>query len=113
MITVEKLREFGANVEEGLGRCYGKEALYLRLVGIMVADTHFEALKEALDQNDLDKGFEAAHALKGALGNLSLSPLYDEVIEITELLREKTEMDYSDKVAKILADRDRLKEMCE
>ncbi len=32
MMTIESLKEYGANVEEGLGRCMGNDALYLRLV---------------------------------------------------------------------------------
>ena len=33
MITLEALREFGADTERGLSMCMGNEALYLRLVG--------------------------------------------------------------------------------
>ena len=32
MITIDSLREYGANVEEGLARCMGKEEFYLMLV---------------------------------------------------------------------------------
>ena len=44
---------------------------------------------------DLDAAFEAAHALKGVLGNLGLTPLYEPVAEMTECLRSKTDKDYS------------------
>ncbi|MBR2100374.1 MAG: Hpt domain-containing protein [Eubacterium sp.] len=37
----------------------------------------------ALKNNNLDEGFEIAHSLKGVLGNLSLTPLYDIMVEIT------------------------------
>ena len=47
--------------------------------------------------------------LKGALGNLSLTPLYAPVAEMTELLREKNEMDYSAMLGEILSKRAALK----
>ncbi len=113
MLTIESLKEFGADTAEGLQRCMGNEGLYLRLVGIVLQDAGFDRLKEAVEAGDLKTGFEAAHALKGALGNLSLKPVYDPVCEITELLRAGTETDYAPLLAAILAGRDRLKELAE
>ena len=56
--------------------------------------------------------FEAAHALKGVLGNLSLTPLYEPVQEITELLRNRTEMDYTPLLETILEQRKILEGLC-
>ena len=42
MLTVEKLKSFGANTDEGLGRCMKNEMLYLRLVGMVVNDQNYE-----------------------------------------------------------------------
>lgn len=94
-MTLDDLRAYGANVDEGLGRCMGMEAIYLKLVGTMQTEASFDRLENALAENNLDGAFEAAHALKGVLGNLSLTPLYDPVYEITELLRARTQMDYT------------------
>ena len=96
MITVDTLKQWGANTEEGLQRCMNNEALYLKLVGMFLANNSYNELKEAIKNDDLDKAFQAAHALKGVLGNLSLKPLYDIDFEITELLRNRTKMDYSE-----------------
>ncbi len=95
MLTIDSLRAYGADVDAGLARCMGKEDLYLRLCGYVLADTNFEQLSNSLKANDLDAAFEAAHALKGMLGNLELTPMLAPVLEITELLRARTEMDYS------------------
>ncbi len=57
-------------------------------------DKNFGKLNEAIGQNDKKAAFEAAHALKGMLGNLSLTPLVDPVTEITELLRAEKDADY-------------------
>ena len=35
MLTVEKLKEYGADTGEGLNRCMNNEAFYLRLVPFM------------------------------------------------------------------------------
>ena len=44
----------------------------------------FRALYEA---GDKAAAFEMAHALKGVLGNLALTPIYKPLSEMTELLR--------------------------
>ncbi len=111
MITIESLKNFGANTEEGIARCMGNEALYLRLVAIIPAEKNFDRLKTAIESNNLDEAFEAVHALKGALGNLALTPMYDMVVKITEPLRNRTEMDYGGMVSDLLTLRDKLSEL--
>ena len=95
MLTVEKLKQFGANTEEGLQRCMNNEAFYLKLISRFLEDKTFDKLKMEIANGNLEEAFKAAHALKGVLGNLSLTPLYVIIYEMTELLRNKTECDYS------------------
>lgn len=113
MLTIDALREMGVQPEEGLNRCLNNEEFYLTLVKTIPAEAGFQKLQEALEGNDLDAAFEAAHALKGVLGNLSLTPIYEPVYEITELLRSRTEMDYTPLMKTILEQRDKLGELCE
>ena len=108
MLTVEKLRQYGANVDEGLGRCLNNETFYLMLVNKSIQDNNFEKLKASCESGDLDQAFEAAHALKGMLANLALTPILQPVEEITEYLRARTVMDYEPLVGKILAARTQL-----
>ena len=107
-MTVQDLRAFGANVDEGLGRCMNNEAFYLRLVKMSLGDANFQKLEDSLRQGNLTEAFEAAHALKGVLGNLSLTPLYTPVSELTELLRSRTEGDYDAYLREILSLRSQL-----
>lgn len=100
MITIDALKQWGADTQEGLQRCMNNEALYLRLINMFFDKNSFGELKEAVTNDDLDKAFQAAHALKGVLGNLSLKPLSDIVFEVTELLRNRTKMDYSEYLQK-------------
>jgi len=108
MITLDSLRAYGADVDDGLRRCMNMEAFYLRLFNSLKGDTRVDDLKAALEAKDLDKAFEAAHALKGIYGNLSLTPLYKPVSEMTELLRSRTDTDYSDLMAEIIAQKEKL-----
>ena len=95
MLTIDKLREFGANVDEGIARCMGKEDFYLMLVGKVTSDTRIYQLEKQLEEKDLGAAFESAHALKGLCANLSLVPITKPVSEMTELLRKKTDTDYT------------------
>lgn len=95
MLTIDKLKSFGADVNEGLTRCMNNESFYLMLIGKALDDKRLELLNEQVAAKDLDGAFESAHALKGMYANLSLTPLSKPVIEITELLRSRTDTDYS------------------
>lgn len=107
LMTLDDLRAYGANVDEGLGRCMGMESLYLRLAESIKTDEKFDVLTRTLQAGDLDGAFEAAHALKGVLANLAITPLQLPVEEITELLRARTAMDYTDLLGRIVAERKR------
>lgn len=108
-MTLDDLIAYGANVDEGLSRCMNNESFYLRLVGTVQNEKGFDALAQAIDSGDLHAAFEAAHGLKGVLGNLSITPLYEPVSEITELLRNETQMDYTDIMQQIMDRWDRFR----
>ena len=59
-----------------------------------------------MEEGNLDDAFEHAHALKGVVGNLALTPLYETVSEITENLRAKVQTDYEVIYKKILSQRE-------
>ena len=102
MITIDELRALGADVESGLSRCVGNEALYLKLVGMGLGDAKFEELGAALNAGNLDKAFEFCHALKGVIGNLALTPLYEALSDMTEKLRAREEADYQTMYSNII-----------
>lgn len=112
MLTIDTLKEFGANTDEGMSRCFGNADFYLRLVKSVTAEQGFDTLRDAVENKDLDAAFEAAHALKGVLGNLSLTPIYEPVCEITELLRAKTDTDYTALINQITEQKELLLSLC-
>ena len=111
-MTISDLRAFGADVDSGLGRCLNNADLYLRLVKKACADSQFDLLKEAVERGDLEKAFEAAHGLKGVSGNLSLTPIYRPVSEMTELLRARASVDYRPYLEAVLSAKASLEALC-
>ena len=84
------------------------ETFYLRLVNMALDDAAFGKLSDAVGNDDRKAAFEAAHALKGVLGNLSLTPMYEKVSEMTELLRAGKDADYALLLRQLLEQRDGL-----
>lgn len=87
MSFLEELKALGANVDEGVARIAGNEALYQKLLGsfLKTLDTHYVPLD--FDGNDYAGATDDAHAIKGTSGNLSITPLYEAYTEIVDLLR--------------------------
>ena len=88
-MTLEALRAFGANTAEGMERCLNDEPFYLEMVAMTLADGNFDTLKAAMEAGDARAAFTAAHALKGAVGNVALTPVFEPLCALTELLRGK------------------------
>lgn len=53
MLTVNKLKTFGADVESGLARCMNNEAFYLKMVNMAAEDAGFERLKAAVESKEI------------------------------------------------------------
>ena len=106
-MTIEALASLGANTAEGLARCMNNEAFYLRMVGMALNDKGYDQLAESVAAGNLDAAFEAAHALKGILSNLSLTPILTPVTEATEFLRTRTAMDYTPYVKEMQEQREK------
>ena len=86
-MTIDALNAYGADISQGLGRCMNNESFYLRMVEMALRDKNFDALKAAIDSGDAHAGFEAAHALKGSIGNVALTPIFEPVSKLCEILR--------------------------
>ena len=108
-MTLEALRAFGANTAEGMERCLNDEPFYLEMVAMALADGNFDRLKTAMDAGDACAAFAHAHALKGAIGNVALTPIYEPLYALTELLRGRdAPVEGGDALlAQIMAARDR------
>ncbi len=110
-MTIEKLREFGADVNDGLERCMNNEEFYLKMVEMSLQDQKYDELLQLLEEGDLDAAFETAHALKGVAANLALTPICAPANELTELLRTKAPGNYIELYDRMMAELERLRTM--
>lgn len=105
-----KLSKAGVNATEGINRFGGNMDKYEQFLKRFPADTNYQAMLSAIDQQDVTAAFAAAHALKGIAGNLSLNRLYDDICPLVEVLRAgsldnldaylpKVNQDYDDVIA--------------
>ena len=113
MLSIDALKEYGADTADGLERCFNNEEFYLGLVKTVPGDANFDKLPGLIEAGDLNAAFESAHALKGVLANLSLTSFYEPVNELTEHLRAKESMDYKPLLSKVEERRAALLKICE
>jgi HPt (histidine-containing phosphotransfer) domain-containing protein len=87
MGLLDELKELGANIDEGMERLGGNAALYERMLGKLLKLLKTTAPDPDFDCKNYADVVEKAHAVKGAAGNLSVTPLYEAYTEIVNLLR--------------------------
>ncbi len=100
-MVMDELKEYGVNMEVAMQRCVNNEALYLKLAKKIPNMSEFESLKQSIADKDLESAFSYAHALKGIVSNLAITPLEEPITEMTEHLRAKEDIDYSDYITKM------------
>ena len=80
---------YGADYNSTMARFMGKEAMYLKFLDMLFKDDNLEKLGTALEQQDYEAAFAAAHTLKGVVGNMGLTPLFNAVCASVESLRKR------------------------
>ena len=80
---------YGADYNSTMARFMGNEAMYLKFLDMLFKDDNLEKLGTALEQQDYEAAFAAAHTLKGVVGNMGLTPLFNAVCAIVEPLRRR------------------------
>ncbi|MBC8569575.1 Hpt domain-containing protein [Zongyangia hominis] len=92
----EAMEAYGADYGVTMARFMGNETMYLKFLDMLFRDDNLQKLGEALQKGDLTRAFEAAHTLKGVVGNMGLTPLFRAVCAIVEPLRAgEAREDYS------------------
>ena len=84
---MKKIEAYGADMSGIDGRFLGDSALYESCFRDLVCDPVFEELERAVSGREYEAAFLAAHALKGVLGNMGLTPCYDAICALVESLR--------------------------
>jgi len=87
MFNPDELRAIGINLDEALERFMGKQSLYDKMLKkLPKAIEQYEVL-EYFITGDYQQAVANAHTLKGATGNLSVTPLFEAYTEIVDNLR--------------------------
>jgi len=87
-MNVKKCYEImNGDYEDVKGR-FLTDARIRRFALMFLNDGSMEDLRAAMRDKDCEKGFQAAHTLKGVCLNLGFTGLYAPVYRITEMLRE-------------------------
>ena len=80
-----RLNELGVETDKVLKTLNGKQSLYERLI----FKFYDMAIKSDMRPDNLEEIYERTHALKGAAGNLGITPLFDGYVKILTLIREE------------------------
>ncbi len=89
MGMIQELTELGMNYEEAMTRFMGNESLYESLVPRIVEEIENNPVLCHMEKQDWDTALKNAHMLKGATGNLSITPLYEGYAKVVSLIREE------------------------
>lgn len=87
MSMTEVLLEMGCDMEETMERFMDDQEFYVECFRKFVEDKELERLGTSIESEDLEESFTQAHCLKGTLGNLGLTPLYEKMVILVESLR--------------------------
>ncbi len=88
-----QLEENGADVEATLNRFMGNDAIYQKFLGKFPGDPNYANLGTNIESGNYEEAYKCAHALKGVVGNLGLTPIYEAVSTLVEELRNKANAD--------------------
>ena len=87
-MNVKKCYEIMNGDYEDVKRRFLTDARIRRFALLFLGDSSMDDLRAAMRDKDCEKGFQAAHTLKGVCLNLGFTGLYVPVYRITEMLRE-------------------------
>lgn len=97
----EILMDAGIDVDGGIERCMGNEALYKKLIKRIWQDANYQEVLSGMEAGSMDQVLKAAHTLKGISGNLGFIRLYEITEEIVKQIREEHYEEIGDKIAEL------------
>lgn len=102
MNLLDELRKLGVSVDEGVKRLGGSAAIYKKMLKTFAKMMKEYAVEPDYDGKDYEDIIEKAHAIKGASGNLSVTPVYEAYSEMVDLLRKGQPEEAREVLVKIL-----------
>lgn len=98
------LENWGCDVKAALSRFIDDEEFYLECIAKFKKETGFELLGQCLTNKQFKEAYEYAHMLKGVAGNLGLTPIYEKLCILVELLRNYGDIKEFGKVIQLYED---------
>ena len=83
----EELKALGVDVDGGIRRINGNDGLYRKLLGTFVKTIKDKYVQPDFSSEECEQVIERAHTIKGASGNLSITPVFEAYTEILNHLR--------------------------
>ena len=103
-MTIEEIyQKVGGDYKDALGRLMN-DKLIARFLSKFRGSDYLQPIQSAYAKKDYKAVFEAAHALKGVAGNLSLTSIFliaSEITEATRNLKEGEEVSLEDQIARL------------
>lgn len=84
---IQDLAAEGCDMDKTMNRFLDDEAFYAECLGDMLMDPAFKELKKVLQAQDTKSAFEYAHSLKGIIGNMGLTSMFNAIVRLVEVLR--------------------------
>lgn len=88
MSLLSELEELGVDTEAAIGRLGGDEEIFVDIVAEFPEDSANYDVASCFDSDDFEAACQNAHAMKGAAGNLGLTPLFEMYKQVNDLLKE-------------------------
>ncbi|MGN0142591.1 MAG: Hpt domain-containing protein [Roseburia sp.] len=88
MELLERLAEWGCDVEGAMDRFLDDKELYASCLAALCEDPAFDKLGQELRAQSVQEAFDTAHSLKGVIANLGLDPLLAHIVRLVEPLRK-------------------------
>lgn len=105
---MQLLGDWGCDIRGAMDRVLNDQEFYRDCLTQFYHDDSFTTLGEQLQIADIKSAFASAHTLKGVAANLGLTPLYQPLCRIVEVLRADTLDGTADNYAAVLDGRARL-----
>lgn len=99
--VINRLFMWGCDTDAALERVLGDEELYLKFILQYCGNEDIDKLDNYILNKDAEGGFTLAHTLKGVYGNLGLTPVFDIICEIVEMLRNGMQEGVEDKMLEL------------
>lgn len=99
----ELYEEIEGDYDDVMGR-FMSPAIVEKFVVKFLDDKSFELLQDALQENDDETAFRAAHTMKGVCQNLSFTKLFESSNALTEALRGGRSEDADELNEKLISD---------